>query len=77
MSNSRDKDIAEAMANQVEPAQIKDKKPVVSNYTGYDCEGGENFEHDDTGAIMNYSGCEDDMNEALSEHEGWEEGYDY
>lgn len=51
------------------------KANIVSNHTGYD--GGENFEHDDTGAIANYSGVEDDVNNALKEHEDWKQGYDY
>ena len=53
-----------------------DHKPYVSNHTGYG-KGGENFEHDDTGALMNYSGIVDDVGEAQKEHEGWQEGYDY
>lgn len=51
------------------------QKEIVSNHTGYD--HGENFEHDDTGAIANYSGVEDDINNAVKEHEGWELGYDF
>lgn len=55
---------------------LQDDLPlVVGNRTGY--EGGENFEHDDTGAAMNASGCEDEMFSAAAEHDGWEEGYDY
>lgn len=54
-----------------------DEKQVVSNNTGYGYEGSENFEHDDTGCLMNYSGCADDMLTAMAEHEDWEEGYDY
>jgi len=26
---------------------------------------------------MNYSGCEDEVFNAISEHEDWQEGYDY
>jgi hypothetical protein len=53
-----------------------DEAPFVSDHTGYG-PGGESFEHDDTGSINNYSGCEDDMVNAQIEHEGWQEGYDY
>lgn len=54
-----------------------DEKAVISNYSGYGYNGSENFEHDDTGDIHNYSGVEDDTFSALAEHEDWEEGYDY
>lgn len=50
---------------------------VVGNHTGYATEGSENFEHDDTGAQMNYSGMEDEMFSAEAEHDGWQEGYDF
>ena len=59
------------------PSSGTDKSAVVSNHTGYGYRGSENFEHDDTGSQMNYSGVEDDVYTALSEHEDWEEGYDY
>ena len=49
----------------------------VSNHTGYSHQGSENFEHDDTGSMMNYSGVYDDVINALIDHEGWIEGYDY
>jgi hypothetical protein len=55
----------------------KDREPILSNHTVYGYKGSENFEHDDTGSIMNYSGVEDDVNNAIADHEGWEEGYDY
>lgn len=55
----------------------KDRDPIVSNHTGYGHKGSENFEHDDTGSMMNYSGVEDDVNNAIADHEGWQEGYDY
>jgi hypothetical protein len=55
----------------------KEKKPYVSNHTIYGYDGSENFEHDNTGSLMNYSGCEDDIFNAISEHEDWQEGYDY
>jgi hypothetical protein len=47
------------------------------NSTGYDYPGGENFEHDDTGSQMNFSGCYDLMLNPISVNEGWQEGYDY
>ncbi|MEX0903278.1 MAG: hypothetical protein WDZ76_11200 [Pseudohongiellaceae bacterium] len=50
---------------------------VVGNRSGYLKEGSENFEHDDTGDVHNYSGVEDAINSANAEHEGWEEGLDY
>ncbi|GHB02492.1 hypothetical protein ACFFLG_19150 [Shewanella indica] len=50
---------------------------VVSNHSGYDYAGSENFEHDDTGSIHCYSGVEDDVLSAFAEHEGWCEGYDF
>ena len=55
----------------------QEKKPYISNYTVYGYDGSQNFEHDDTGCLMNYSGCEDDVFNAISEHEDWQEGYDY
>lgn len=55
----------------------EDRPLVVGNQTGYGYSGSENFEHDDTGAAMNYSGCEDEMFSATAEHDGWQEGYDY
>lgn len=48
---------------------------VISNYTGY--AGGANFEHDDTGGLMNYSGSEDEIFSAVADHDGWDSGYDY
>ena len=36
-----------------------------------------NYEHDDTGSSMNYSGVEDDILSALAEHDDWQVGYDY
>ena len=52
------------------------KAPYVSDHTGYG-KGGENFEHDDTGSIMNYSGVHDDVYNSIGDHEDWKEGYDY
>lgn len=49
----------------------------ISNHSGYDYEGSENYEHDDNGDCMNYSGIYDSVINDLSEHEGYQEGYDY
>ncbi len=54
-----------------------DNALVVGNRSGYGYKGSENFEHDDTGDEMNYSGVEDEVFSAAAEHDGWEEGYDY
>ena len=77
MHENREKEIKDVMKNHQPVSQEKDKKPVISNHTGYGYGGSENFEHDDTGSIMNYSGVEDEVNQALSDHEGWQEDYDY
>jgi len=55
----------------------KEKKSYISNHTVYGYYGSENFEHDNTGSLMNRSGCEDEIFNAISEHEDWQEGYDY
>jgi len=52
-------------------------KPYVSNHTGYSQPGTANWEHDDTGNQMNYSGVEDEVINALIEHEGWQPGEDF
>ena len=52
-------------------------KGFISNHSGYDHEGSENYEHDDNGDRMNYSGVYDDVINDLSEHEGYQKGYDY
>lgn len=52
-------------------------KRVISNHSGYGYSGSENFEHDDTGSIMNYSGVEDMIFSSMAEHGDWQEGYDY
>ena len=54
-----------------------DEKRVVTNHSGYGYKGSENFEHEDNGSLMNYSGCVDDTWTAIAEHEDWQEGYDY
>jgi len=59
------------------PVYEDDAMPIVSNHSGYDYEGSENFEHDGNGAIMNFSGVYDDVYNSFREHEGWTEGYDY
>ncbi|MCK7580627.1 MAG: hypothetical protein MZV65_36635 [Chromatiales bacterium] len=62
--------------NQTINASGKKKNRIfLTTIYGYD--GSENFEHDDTGSLMNYSGCEDEIFNAISEHEDWQEGYDY
>ena len=71
--------------NQVITASVGEQLPnndhqeyqIVHNGTGYDSSDGANYEHDDTGGPMNYSGCYDMMMSPVSEHEGWTEGYDY
>jgi hypothetical protein len=50
---------------------------IVHNCTGYGGPDGANYEHDNTGGMMNYSGCYDMILSAISEHEGWSESYDY
>ena len=54
-----------------------DRKNVISNFTQYDYEGSENFEHDNTGSWMNYSGVYDEVMSSFAEHEDWISGYDY
>ena len=70
-------EIVEIMRQNQNVSPTKERTPIVSNHTGYAHEGSENFEHDDTGSSMNKSGVEDEFNNAESEHEGWQEGYDY
>lgn len=76
MPRESSKEIDELMRSNVGLGGGTDKGKFVSDHTGYG-KGGENFEHDDTGSLMNYSGCVDDVGEALKEHEDWQEGYDY
>lgn len=54
----------------------KEKKRCISNYTNFHYSESENFEYDED-CLMNYSGCEDEVFNAFSEHEDWQEGYDY
>ena len=56
---------------------LRDRKQFLANHSGYQYEGSENFEHDDTGAIHNFSGCEDEIVNADADHKGLEPGYDY
>ena len=77
MTKETSEEIQEIMTNNQGVDPGKDKKPFVSNHTGYGYEGSENYEHDDTGANLNYSGVVDEINEAEKEHEDWQEGYDY
>ena len=52
------------------------KNDYVADHTGYG-KGGENFEHEGKGDVMNYSGVHDDTHNSMKEHEDWNEGYDY
>lgn len=61
-------------SEKIEP---ESEHKVVSNHSGYGYKGSENYEHDDTGSLNNYSGVVDEFDSAESEHEGWDEGYDY
>ena len=54
-----------------------DENQFLSNHSSYEYEGSENFEHDDNGCLMNYSGCYDQIMHAFVMNENWEEGYDY
>lgn len=60
-----------------ESQSTKDRRPILSNHTGYSSPGSEGWEHDNTGNLQNFSGCYDDMMEPIAEHEGWQDGYDY
>ncbi len=77
MTTESPNEIAEIMEQNQTVSPKKEKTSIVSNHTGYPHEGSENFEHDDTGSSMNYSGVEDELNKAKAEHEDWQEGYDY
>jgi hypothetical protein len=81
--NNRDNEIEEYLREQEESLENSEKlEPasdykIISNRSGYNYSGSENYEHDDTGSIHNYSGVEDDVYSSISEHEDWQEGYDY
>ena len=53
------------------------RSKVVLDHTGYNRSGSSNWEHDDTGGKMNYSGMADIALSAQAEEKGWEAGYDY
>ena len=50
---------------------------VIANHTPYGYDGGENYEHDDTGDLMNYCGVQDVIFSAEALHQDWERGFDY
>lgn len=77
MNNKTLDHVAKFMENNQTILGKEEKKPIISNHTGYNYEGSENYEHDNTGDLMSLSEMEDEFNNAQSEHEGWEEGYDY
>jgi hypothetical protein len=77
MKKDQKKEILEAMENKVILDQKQDPPTYISNQSGYGYKGSENFEHDDTGSVHNASGVEDIIVNAMSDHEGYEEGYDY
>lgn len=66
-----------AQENSSNCSFVYEGERVTSNHSGYCYSGSENFEHDDTGSIMNYSGVEDMIFSSLAENENWQEGYDY
>ncbi len=76
MPKETNKEIDELLRSNTGVGTDKESKEFVADHTGYG-EGGENFEHDDTGSIMNFSGVVDDVVNAEKEHEGWQDGYDY
>ena len=62
----------EPYENQTEPNNPPPRKPLtqsltganrgfISNHSGSDYEGSENYEHDDNGDLMNYSGVYDSV----------------
>ena len=55
----------------------KEPQPILSNHTHYTAPGSENWEHDNSGDLHNYSGCHDEMLNAIAVDRGWQEGYDY
>ena len=56
---------------------VNEGERVIGNHSGYLYAGSENFEHDDTGSIINYSDVEDMVFSSFAENEGWEVGYDF
>lgn len=55
----------------------REVSPVMEDHTGYNRGHSANWEHDNTGSQMNYSGMSDIMLGAMAENNGWEAGYDY
>lgn len=76
MPKETPEEIDEIMRSNKGVSLGKEKESFVADHTGYG-KGGENFEHDNKGNEMNYSGVVDEVNNALKEHEDWQEGYDY
>jgi hypothetical protein len=71
------KDITEVMTSNESLVGDGLNRRVVANHTAYAYMEAANYEHEGQGAIMNYSGVEDDIFSALAEHEDWQPGYDY
>lgn len=63
--------------NDTNTESASEEKRVISNHSGYSSLGSENFEHDESGNLMNYSGMEDEVFNSLAMHGDWQEGYDY
>jgi hypothetical protein len=57
--------------------EAEGRSSVVLDHSGYNRSGSSNWEHDDTGAKMNYSGMADIALIAQADEKGWEAGYDY
>lgn len=70
-------EVGEAMRDNESLAGNDRERFVVANHTRYHHEGGENYEHDDTGSLMNYSGVQDTIFSAEALHQDWEPGFDY
>jgi hypothetical protein len=77
MAIDSNQDVRYVMMNNTYPSATDDEKLFISNHSGYGYKESANFEHDDTGSLMNFSGCVDDIYQAFIEHEDWQEGYDY
>ena len=73
----KEKDITEVMTSNESLVGDGLNRRVVANHTAYAYMEAANYEHEGQGAIMNYSGVEDDIFSALAEHEDWQPGYDY
>lgn len=67
----------EAMCDNESVVGDDRERVVIANHTRYHYEGSENYEHDDTGGLMNYSGVQDTIFSAEALHQDWESGYDY